>query len=215
MIGEESGGELGASGFSVAVDPIDGTWAFLTQTESYAVTVNVFWEGAPFIGVVANPATGEVAYVGPEGPPRLIRIGLLGQADQATNLPLNSTPNDQTLVHLHPSSGGQSMANGLHRAWEGGDVRMVRSPGGSPAWGLVEAAKGHFTYVNRWSGRPVEPWDLVGGVEIVRRAGGEVVNLRGEPIDTLKHSGLFIAGLFPTGRDRVARIISMSLRDST
>ena len=88
---------------------------------------------------------------------------------------------------------------------------MVRSPGGSPAWALVEAAKGHFIYVNRWDRRPAEPWDLVGGVEIVRGAGGEVVDLEGAPIDTLRHSGPFVAGLSESGRETVCRIAGASL----
>ena len=70
----------------------------------------------------------------------------------------------------------------------------------------MEAAKGHFIYVNRWDRRPAEPWDLVGGVEIIRRAGGEVVSLEGEPIDTLRHSGPFVAGLSEEGRAIVSRI---------
>jgi myo-inositol-1(or 4)-monophosphatase len=210
MVGEETGGEMGSSGFSVAIDPIDGTWAFLSQTESHTVTINVFQDKVPVIGVVANPATGEVAYHGPKGPPRLVRFGFLGRPAQATNLPLRPPP-EKTLVHLHPNPSAGAMAAGFYRAWEEGVVQMVRSPGGSPAWALVEAAKGHFIYVNRWNRRTAEPWDLVGGVEIVRRAGGEVVDLQGKPVDTLSHSGPFVAGLSEAGRATVSRIARAEL----
>lgn len=211
MVGEESGGEMRPSGFSVAVDPIDGTWAFLSQTESHTVTVNVFQDEVPAVGVIANPATGEVAYHGPDGPPRLIRLGFLNQDAASTDLPLKPSREQQTLVHLHPNPRGGSLAGGFYRAWANGEVSMVRSPGGSPAWALVEAAKGHFIYVNRWDRRPAEPWDLVGGVEIVRRAGGEVVDLEGAPIDPLRHSGPFVAGLSESGRETVCRIAGASL----
>ena len=211
MVGEESGGKMGASGFSVAVDPIDGTWSFLNQTENHTVTINVFRDQVPEVGVIANPATGEVAYHGPEGPPRLVRLGLFGKAAQATPLPLKHPKGEDTLVHLHPNPRGGALAAGFYRAWQEGVVRMVRSPGGSPAWALVEAAKGHFIYVNRWDRRPAEPWDLVGGVEIVRRAGGEVVSLDGEPIDTLRHSGPFVAGLSGEGRATVSKIARAAL----
>lgn len=206
MVGEESGGEMGSSGFSVAVDPIDGTWAFLSQTESHTITLNVFRDAVPIVGVIANPATGEVAYHGPDGPPRLIRLGFLGQDAAATDLPLQTHWGEKTLVHLHPNPRAGTLATGFYRAWAVGDISMVRSPGGSPAWALVEAAKGHFTYVNRWDRRPAEPWDLVGGVEIVRRAGGEVVNLEGVPVDTLHHSGPFVAGLSEEARETVCGI---------
>ena len=215
MVGEESGGEMGSAGFSVAMDPVDGTWAFLTQTESHTVTVNVFRDHLPVVGVIANPATGEVAYHGPEGPPRLVRLGLMGRPAQATNLPLRPPPEGKTLVHLHPNPSAGAMAAGFYRAWEEGVVQMVRSPGGSPAWALVEAAKGHFIYVNRWNRRPAEPWDLVGGVEIVRRAGGEVVDLEAAPIDTLSHSGPFVAGLSETGRATVSRIARAALEEGS
>jgi fructose-1,6-bisphosphatase/inositol monophosphatase family enzyme len=211
MVGEEGGGKMRSSGFSVAVDPIDGTWSFLSQTESHTVTVNVFRDEVPVVGVIANPAAGEVAYHGPEGPPRLVRLGLFGRAAQATPLPLKHPTNEDILVHLHPNPRGGALAQGFYRAWQEGVVRMVRSPGGSPAWALVEAAKGHFIYLNRWDRRPSEPWDLVGGVEIVRRAGGEVVSLEGEPIDTLRHSGPFVAGLSEEGRATVSRIALAAL----
>jgi fructose-1,6-bisphosphatase/inositol monophosphatase family enzyme len=211
MVGEESGGKMGSSGFSVAVDPIDGTWAFLSQTESHTVTVNVFRDEVPIVGVIANPATGEVAYHGPDGPPRLIRLGFLHQDSAATDLPLQPPREDKILVHLHPNPRGGDLAAGLYRAWSEGEVSMVRSPGGSPAGALVEAAKGHFVYVNRWDRRPAEPWDLVGGVEIVRRAGGEVVDLEGAPIDTLRHSGPFVAGLSERDRSIVCRIARVAL----
>ena len=211
MVGEEGGGKMGSSGFSVAVDPIDGTWSFLSQTESHTVTVNVFRDEVPVVGVIANPATGEVAYHGPEGPPRLVRLGWFGRAAQATRLPLRPSAAEDTLVHLHHNPRGGALAAGFYRAWQEGVVKMVRSPGGSPAWALVEAAKGHFIYVNRWDRRPAEPWDLVGGVGIVRRAGGEVVSLEGEPIDALRHSGPFVAGLSGEGRATVSKIARAAL----
>jgi 3'(2'), 5'-bisphosphate nucleotidase len=213
MVGEESGGELRTSGYSLAVDPIDGTWAFLTQTESHAITLNLFHDGAPMVGVVANPMAGEIAYHRVSGVPRLIRLGFPGQDNQATSLPLVTPSNDKILVHLQPNPGGRNLAAGFYQAWESGEIRMVRSAGGSPAWALVEAAKGHFTYVNRWSRRPVEPWDLVGGVEIVRRAGGDVTNLHDQPIDTLQHSGPFVAGLSAHSREAVAGILRASMKE--
>ncbi len=211
MTGEESGGRMRSEGDSLAMDPIDGTWAFLTQTESYSVTISVFRDGVPMVCVVANPASGEVAYVAPIGRPRLIRLGLLNAPDGAVDLPFQAPDEKKILVHLQPSPGGGAISSAFQRAWEARTIQMVRSSGGSPAWALVEAAKGHFVYVNRWSRRPAEPWDLVGGVEIVRKAGGDVVNLEGSPIDTLSHSGPFVAGLSAKARTKVAEISRAAL----
>ena len=55
----------------------------------------------------------------------------------------------------------------------------------------------------------------MGGVEIVRRAGGEVVDLEGTPVDTLRHSGPFIAGLSENGRAIASRIARAALEEGS
>ena len=95
----------------------------------------------------------------------------------------------------------------LYRAWERRDIDMVRSPGGSPAWALVEAARGHFVYINLWSSRPAEAYDLAAGTLIVRGAGGEVSDPTGKPIDALRHSGPFVAGLNPRTTAQVTDLL--------
>jgi fructose-1,6-bisphosphatase/inositol monophosphatase family enzyme len=211
VVGEETGGELPARGAAIAVDPIDGTRAFLTETETYSTTVAQLEDGAPVVGLVSNPATGEIAYATAGGPARLIRLSVFGEPDAAETLagpPANDGP---FLVNLHPSRYGAGAAAALHAAWTRRDIAMVRSPGGSPAWGLVEAARGHFVYANLWSRRATEAFDLAAAVLIVRRAGGDVVAVDGRPIDALCHSGPFVAGLDPA---RVSRVTDL-LRDVT
>ena len=83
---------------------------------------------------------------------------------------------------------------------------MVRSPGGSPTWAMAEAAKGYFVYINNWSRRTVEPYDMAAGALLVRGAGGDVVNIDGAPVDVLNHQGLFVAGVDEDARNRVLEI---------
>ncbi|NIQ53865.1 MAG: histidinol-phosphatase, partial [Gemmatimonadetes bacterium] len=52
LVGEETGGEMLVPGTTVAVDPVDGTWAFLNGTEQFSSTLAVFRDGAPFLGLV-------------------------------------------------------------------------------------------------------------------------------------------------------------------
>ena len=87
----------------------------------------------------------------------------------------------ELLVNVHPNRKGAWLLDTLYRAWQRAEVDMVRSPGGSPAWALVEVARGHFTYVNLWSKRPAQAYDLAAGAIIVRRAGGELIGLEGGP----------------------------------
>jgi fructose-1,6-bisphosphatase/inositol monophosphatase family enzyme len=195
VVGEETGGVLPVKGTAIAIDPIDGTRAFLADTETYSTSMALIRDGKTVLGLVSNPATGEIAYATATGEARIIRLSMYGEPDESHAL---QSPYDQsrpTLVNLHPSPKARRVIDHLYQAWESNDIAMVRSPGGSPAWALVEAARGHFAYANLWSMRPAEAFDLAAGTLIVRGAGGDVIDLKGQPIDDLSHSGPFIAGL--------------------
>ncbi len=207
IVGEEFGGELAQTGWTVAVDPIDGTWAFFNGTETACCSLGLFLNGDPVAGIVGNPATGEVAYGGRGIEPRLMRVSLFGERDTATDLPV--VPDGRrapTLVSVHPDRKQPSLLAHLVRAWSDGDIAAIRAPGGAPAWGIIDAAKGRYTYINPWTTRPAEPFDLAGAVEVMRAAGGDVDDLDGRPIDAARHVGAFVAGIEATARKHVASI---------
>jgi fructose-1,6-bisphosphatase/inositol monophosphatase family enzyme len=102
---------------------------------------------------------------------------------------------DAVLVNVHPSRHAGPLLDALIAAWSEQRVHMVRMEGGSPAAALLDAAKGSFVYVNLWSRRPAEPFDLAAAVLLVRGAGGEVIDAHGDPIDLAAHGGLFAAGV--------------------
>ena len=207
VIGEEGGGELPADGPAVAIDPVDGTWAYVSGTGTAATTIAVFADGRPFLGVVANPATGEVSYAEHGGDARLIQVAVFGGHDSAHLLPLGGADSSKILVNVQPSLTARGPIGALYEAWNQGRIQYVRSPGGSPAWALLEAAKGRFTYLNMWWDRPAEPFDLAAAALLVRAAGGEVVGLDGAPIDAVRHAGPFIAGIQPSARSTVLEIV--------
>ena len=214
VVGEETGGVLPSAGTAIAIDPIDGTRAFLAETETYSTTLALIRDGEVVLGMVSNPTVGEIAYATAGGASRLIRLSTFGEADGASVLERPSTPERPLLVNIHPTQNGADFVNALYSAWGQRDIDMVRSPGGSPAWALVEAARGHFVYANLWSKRPAEAFDLAAGVLIVRQAGGEVSDLDGEPIDALRHRGPFVAGMNPQMVSRVAGLMRGNLGDS-
>jgi fructose-1,6-bisphosphatase/inositol monophosphatase family enzyme len=213
VVGEETGGVLPSAGTAIAIDPIDGTRAFLAETETYSTTLALIRDGETVLGMVSNPATGEIAYATAGGDSRLIRLSLYGEADGANALVARPTEEGPTLVNIHPNSRGAGVVDALYRSWGRGDIAMVRSPGGSPAWALVEAARGHFVYANLWSTRPAEAFDLAAGAMIVQRAGGEVTDLGGRPIDALRHSGPFVAGLDSRKVSRLTELLRNGLGD--
>jgi fructose-1,6-bisphosphatase/inositol monophosphatase family enzyme len=207
VVGEEGGGELPTDGPAVAIDPVDGTWAYVSGTGTAATTLAVFEDGVPFLGVVANPSTGEVAYAVGGGDARLIRLAVFGEPDVALLLPLAGADPSKILVNVQPSQKAQPAISALYDAWNRHDIQYVRSPGGSPVWALLETAKGRFSYVNLWSDRPAQAYDLAAGVLLVRAAGGDVVGLDGEPIDPVRHAGPFVAGVQAAARSTLLDIL--------
>ena len=121
-------------------------------------------------------------------------------------MPLPGADSADALVNVHPSRAAAPLVASLYAAWQGDSLRMVRSPGGSPSWALLEAAKGNFVYVNLWTKRPAEAFDLAAGVLLVEGAGGRVTDLDGESIDPVRHAGPFVAGVDAASRQKVIEI---------
>ncbi len=207
FVAEETGGYLPASGFALALDPIDGTWAFLNGTETCTTTIALYSDGRPIAGIVANPATGEIGYAEAGGRTRLVQLSLFGEEDRAISLPFPRTPSSGRLINLQPSKDDKVLYASLLKEWSEGNFSFLRSPGGSPSWSLLEAAKGEFVYINLWSRRGAQPYDLAPGTLLVRGAGGDVIDLAGNSIDVLRHEGPFVAGLLPEARERVVALL--------
>jgi myo-inositol-1(or 4)-monophosphatase len=206
LVAEEMGGVLPVSGPSLAVDPIDGTWAFLARTETSSTALALF-EGRDIVAaVVVNPATGELVHASPNTPTRLIQLSTFGEPAQGWDLPLASSP-PRPLVDAQGGAAVGPILTALFAAWGEKKIGTVKSAGGSPSWGLASAAKGSFTYVNPWRAKAA-PYELAPGVLLVRQAGGDVTDLSGRPIDPLDWSGPFVAGIHAEHRAVVASIAS-------
>ena len=206
VLGEETGGHLPSTGIGVAIDPIDGTWSLVNRTATFTITLAAFRDGEPWIGLVLHPATGEVTYAVRGQRTRLLQLSTFGESAQGMDLPLDST-GDSLLVNLHPARSNGPLVATLHEAWRAGTLQMVRSPGGSPAGALAEAAKGLFVYVNRWSPKPAAAYDLAAGTLLVEGAGGAVVDLAGNPVDPVHHRGPLLAAVDAEARERVAELV--------
>ncbi len=207
VVGEETGGTLPEDGVAVAIDPVDGTWSFLSRTETLATVVAAFRDGEVFLAMVANPATGEVGYAVRGDGTRLLQLPVFGADACATDLPMQRLDSGATLVNAQPGRQSAPLVAALYEAWHDGNVRFVRSPGGSPSWALLEAAKGAYVYVNLWGKRRAEAFDLAAGVLLVEGAGGKVVDLEGNPIDPVHHEGPFVASVDETKRREVVQIV--------
>lgn len=211
FVGEESGGGLRAIGYVLAVDPVDGTWALVNRTETSTTTLAFFKDSEPFLGMIQNPATGELAYAGRASTARIVQLSLFGEGDRASALPLDRARAGGLLVNLQPQRDAAAVSESLFAAWRTGDINMLKLTGGSPSWSLLEAAKGRFVYVNLWTAKPADPFDLAAGVLMVRRAGGEVSDMDGNPIDPSAHRGPFVAAVDDDERARTTELVNRVL----
>lgn len=213
LVGEETGGVLPDHGYSVAIDPIDGTWAYLSGIHTYALTLAIYLDREPVAGFVASPASGEIGYSA-RRKSRLLKLGVFGEPSHGFDLPVYRDRKEDLLVNLHPGRRAATTIDSLYAAWSRGEIRMVRSASGSPAWGLLDASKGRYVYANLWDNTPSTPYDLAAGVLLVRTAGGDVVDLEGNPIDVLGHRGPFVAAIDHDSRNRIVEIVRESVAET-
>jgi fructose-1,6-bisphosphatase/inositol monophosphatase family enzyme len=199
----------------VAIDPIDGTWAFLNRAETFSTTLVILQDQQPVVGLIANPATGELAYSTAAGPARLIQLPLFEGSPSAYDLPLPTERNNSLVVNLHPARSMGPVLVELATAWMKGEIRMLKATGGSPAWSLLDVAKSGCSYINLWAGEPARPYDLAAAFMLVRGAGGVVLDVRGRPVDPVGLQGPFIAGIDRPLVERITGIVAKATGRST
>jgi fructose-1,6-bisphosphatase/inositol monophosphatase family enzyme len=207
----EDAGAVPAVGATAVLDAIDGTSSYVTHGEATAVTFTLFDAGEPKISFVANPATGEIAYADGSGS-RLIQLPFRGAGLQAAPLPLAGVSDDKPLlVSIHAFRNISAFVQQFYGSWSQHhyDIHLIKAYSGSPSWALVEAAKGHFVYINVWDQGEAVPQDLASGLHILRSAGGDAVRASGEPIPASGHRGAFIAAAHDYDRDPVIEIVNV------
>lgn len=205
FIGEEGEEKFVEEGLVAAMDPIDGTWGFISDTGGFGVTLTIYENGKPLMGVVAQPSASELTYATGTEPTRLLRAGRWGTQATWDTLP-QQTKQERLLINTHLRATDRQYADALFAGWEKDIIKQVRYSGNSPAVCLSEVAKGSTMYTAKWN-KPSSPHDLGGPVKIVENAGGKVVDLDGAPIEVIGHEGIFIAGLRNEHIETVRKIL--------
>ena len=173
FLGEESGAEVGSSGLTWVVDPIDGTVNFLYGIPQYAVSVAVV-EGEPdpltwsgIAGCVFNPANGELYSATSDG------AAFLGDTEIRV---ADAVPLSQALVATgFAYDSGERARQGAIVARLLPEVRDIRRIG-TASLDLCFVAAGRF---NAYYELGLSPWDHAAGAIIARRAGVRVSGLGG------------------------------------
>lgn len=207
FIGEETGGTLTGNGYTLGIDPIDGTWSMLGHSETFTTVITVLFNKIPFLGVAMNPCTGELVYCLKGNKTRLIQIELLLNDFKALDLPLERAKKDSLLINFHPSRNSGEVAKNLYKAWKSKKINMIKSPGGSPIWALIDAARGSFNYILDWANGNANVFDLAAGCLIIEGAGGMIVDLNNNKIPYIGHNGLLIGSTNKRDIEKIIEII--------
>lgn len=171
ILGEEFGGEDEAASLRWVIDPIDGTRAFMIGMPLWGTLVGLTLDGAPLLGAMSQPFTGERFWSEPgrarwrqgSGKPRILRTRLCASLDQAV------------LTSTHPDLFAAGAEMERFQALKG-RVRMTRF--GGDCYGYCLLAAGHVDLVVEAG---LKPYDIIGLIPIIEAAGGIVTTWDGRP----------------------------------
>ncbi len=164
IMGEEQGLSATDREYVWSLDPLDGTDAFVSGLPIWAVSVGLLHDGRPYLGAIFIPMTGDCYWTDGSGRAycnsEIIRVKESETLDRYDSIMVTS------------------------RAHCDFDIRF---PGKVRSLGSFAA---HCCYVARGSvvgallGYDPQLWDIAAGVAILHAAGGVVVTLSGQPLDT-------------------------------
>ncbi len=168
VIGEEYGAEAADSEFVWAIDPIDGTGAFISGLPTFGTLIGLLRDGSPVLGVLDQPISGE-RWCGVSDP------GVMRRSTHNARV-IHSHPR-KTLAHSTVFATTPDMFQGeASHAWQrlAGAVERVRYGADCYAYGLL--AMGQIEMVCE---ADLKPWDYLALVPIVEGAGGKMTDWTG------------------------------------
>ncbi len=146
------------------VDPLDGTKEFVKGIPEYTVAIALVDNGAPMLGVVHNPVTGEM-YWAERG------RGAFKRVESGADEELSAVEGNGLLASR------SEVKRGEFEPFEAGwDVRII----GSTEYKLALVAAGAGAVF--FSRGPKHEWDVCAGAILVDEAGGKATDLFGDPL---------------------------------
>lgn len=169
IIGEEGAEAPSRSGRTWVIDPVDGTYNFLSGLGTWCSALALTDGDGPLLGAVHQPAVDEAWVGGREVSTRLNGVPV----EPLTDLPLEEVC---FVTYIHPPRLAEA---DLREPWlaalsQAATVRMF----GSGSCDLAAVAAGR---VGVWAQQSVPEWDWLPGAALVTAAGGrtEQVEVRG------------------------------------
>jgi len=155
------------------VDPLDGTKEFIAGSEEFTVNVALIERGRVVFGVVGVPANGRCYYGG-----AALGAWLADAAGVVQQISVRTAPLEAFTVvasRRHSSPAQERLLTGLSERF--GDLGLANI-GSSLKFCLL--AQGVVDCYPRLA--PTSQWDTAAAQGVLEGAGGEVLNLKGEPL---------------------------------
>ncbi|GAB5378517.1 MAG: histidinol-phosphatase [Acuticoccus sp.] len=170
ILGEEYPPLAGSSGRTWVLDPIDGTRAFMTGMPTWGVLIALAEAEGPTVGMMAQPFVGERFFADAEG---VFHEWSRGRQPMRTRACRDLS--EAVVACTSPDLFDEPMGTALRALTR--KTRLVRY--GTDCYAYAMLAAGHVDIVLE-SG--LKPFDIAPFVPIVERAGGMLVDRRGERI---------------------------------
>ena len=175
---QERGGT--GRGYHWWLDPIDGTRNFASGLPHICVSVGLWADGLPLVGVLLDPIRNETF------------AAAAGRGATLNGAPASvSTASELQDALLGFDMGykgpeGKLLLAALYDLWPGfQSARMM----GSAALGIAYAGCGR---IDLYAHHYLQPWDIAAAIVFVQEAGGVVTDLQGRPVTP--ESGSIVAG---------------------
>ncbi|MBL7209331.1 MAG: inositol monophosphatase [Dehalococcoidia bacterium] len=168
ILSEESNSTTPVAGYTWIVDPLDGTNNYVFGIPFFCVSIALVKDDDILLGVTYDPLRGEL-FRAEKG-----RGAYLN--DSAIHVSKESSLQD-SLVGLdlgYSYEQGSELLDITSKLW--GQVHCLRIMG-SASLGLAYVACGR---VNLYFHRFVYPWDIAGGLLLIREAGGKITDWQGK-----------------------------------
>ncbi len=155
------------------VDPLDGTKEFISGSDEYTVNVALIEHGRVVFGVVGVPVSGAIYYGGAE-------FGAYCQdaPGEVRRLQMRTAPKDELLVvasKRHSSPEQEALLHSLAQEFPTLDLINVGS-----SLKFCQMAEGAADLYPRLA--PTSQWDTAAAQGVLEGAGGQVLNLQGQPL---------------------------------
>lgn len=181
IIGEEGHGNriTDTNGYLWVIDPIDGTLNFVHQKRNFAISVGIFKDGLPCVGLVYDVMS-DVLY-----------STEVGHGAYKNDVPLSKLKNtklSESIISMNPN---WLVREKTHRMYHKiiKDSRSARSYG-SAALDFAFVAEG---IIDSYITIRLHPWDFAGGMMIATEVGAVTTNHIGEALTPLKSNSVIVA----------------------